>query len=117
MLRLATDEDFNGRIVRGLRRTQPDLDIVRVQEVGLSGVPDPGVLEWAASENRLVLTHDASTMTKYAYERAANNQPMPGIIEAGQDIPIGRVIEDVLLLANCSLEGEWEGQVIYLPLK
>jgi hypothetical protein len=42
---------------------------------------------------------------------------MPGIIEAGQDLPIGRVIDDVLLLANCSFEGEWEGQVIYLPLK
>src|SRR5574341_793925 len=112
MLRLATDEDFNGRIVRGLRRTQPDLDIVRVHEAGLSGVPDPGVLEWAASESRLVLTHDASTMTKYAYDRVTNNQPMPGIIEAGQDIPIGRVIDDVLLLVNCSFEGEWEGQVI-----
>jgi len=117
MLRLASDEDFNGRIVRGLRLRQPDLDIVRVQEAGLSGAPDPGVLEWAAIENRLMLTHDASTMTKYAYQRAANNQPMPGIIEAGQDVPIGRAIEDILILANCSFDGEWEGQVIHLPLK
>ncbi len=117
MLRLASDEDFNHRMVRGLRRKQPDLDIVRVQEAGLSGTPDPGVLEWAASENRLVLTHDASTMTKYAYERTANNQPMPGIIEVGRDIPIGHAIEDTLILVVCSFEGEWEGQVIYLPLK
>ena len=30
MLRLAIDEDFNNRIVRGLMRRQPDLDILRV---------------------------------------------------------------------------------------
>jgi predicted nuclease of predicted toxin-antitoxin system len=117
MLRLLSDEDFNGRIVRGLRLRQSDLDIVRVQEVGLSGAPDPIVLEWAATEGRLVLTHDVSTMTKHAYARVSNNQPMPGIIEADQDIPIGQVIDDVLLLVNCSFEEEWEGQVIHLPLR
>lgn len=37
MLRLATDEDFNNRIVRGLLRRQPDLDILRVQGAGLAG--------------------------------------------------------------------------------
>lgn len=26
-------------------------------------------------------------------------------------------IEDIILLVQCSLEGEWEGQVNYLPLK
>ena len=26
-------------------------------------------------------------------------------------------IEDVLLLAECSVGGEWEGQVHYLPLR
>ena len=37
MLRLAADENFNGNIVRGLLRRNPKLDIVRVQDVGLSG--------------------------------------------------------------------------------
>lgn len=117
MLRILADEDFNHRIVRGLRRKQRDLDIVRVQEIGMSGTLDPDLLEWAAGENRLVLTHDASTMTKYAYDRVVRGQAMPGIIEASQDIAFARAIEDVLLLANCSFDGEWEGQVVYLPLK
>lgn len=37
MLRLLADENFNNNIVRGLLRRKPDLDIVRVQDVGLSG--------------------------------------------------------------------------------
>lgn len=41
MLRFAADENFNADIVRGLRRRLPELDIVRVQDVGLSGADDP----------------------------------------------------------------------------
>jgi hypothetical protein len=33
------------------------------------------------------------------------------------NVPIGVAIEDTLLLAECSLDGEWEGQVRYLPLR
>ena len=44
MLRLATDEDFNNRILRGLLRRQPDLDILRVQDPGLAGRDDEAVL-------------------------------------------------------------------------
>jgi len=116
MLRLAADENLNNSIVRGLLRRQPELDIVRIQDVGLSGADDPTVLEWAAKEGRVLLTHDVSTITKYAYERVRAGQPMPGVFEVGRDVPIGRAIEDILLLAEYSLDNEWEGQVRYLPL-
>jgi hypothetical protein len=116
MLRLAADENLNNSIVRGLLRRQPELDIVRIQDVGLSGADDPTVLEWAAQEGRVLLTHDVSTITKYAYERVRAGQPMPGVFEVGRDVPIGRAIEDILLLAEYSFDNEWEGQVRYLPL-
>ena len=45
MLRLAADENFNSDIVRGLVRRKPDLDIVRVQDAGLSGAVDTAVLD------------------------------------------------------------------------
>ena len=115
-LRLAADENFNNDIVRGLLRRRPELDLVRVQDVGLSGADDPTVLEWAAQEGRALLTHDVSTITRYAYERVRAGKPMPGVFEVGRAVPIGRAIEDILLLAEYSLDGEWEGQVRYLPL-
>jgi Domain of unknown function (DUF5615) len=46
VLRLLADENFNGDIVRALLMRQPDLDIVRVQDVGLAGEDDPQVLTW-----------------------------------------------------------------------
>ena len=117
MLRLATDENFNNDIVRGLFRRQPELDLVRIQDVGLSGADDPTVLAWEAQEGRVLLTHDVQTITAFAYARVHNRQAMPGVIEIGRIIPIGVVIDDLLLLAECSLDGEWEGQIRYLPLR
>lgn len=115
-LRFLIDEDFDNDIARGVLRRLPDLDIVRVQDVGLSGQPDSVVLEWAAQEGRILLTHDVSTMKSYAFARVAEGLPMPGVFVASQSLPVGEAIEATLLLAECSLDGEWEGQVRHLPL-
>ena len=117
MLRLLTDENFDGRILSGRLQRKPDLDAARVQDVGLSGADDPTVLEWAATEGRVVLTHDVSTMTRYAYERASLGHSMPGVFEVARTVPIGTAIDEILLLSECSADGEWEGQVLYLPLR
>lgn len=116
MLRLAIDEDFNNRILRGLIRRQPELDIVRVQDAGLSAGTDAEVLAWAAMENRVLLTHDVTTMKQPAVDRLAAGLPMPGVFEVSQQIPIGQAIEEILLIATHSLEDEWEGQIRFLPL-
>jgi predicted nuclease of predicted toxin-antitoxin system len=58
MVRLLSDENFNGDIVRGLLLRRPDLDLRRVQDAGLEAADDPTILEWAAANNRIVLTHD-----------------------------------------------------------
>lgn len=84
--------------------------------MGVSGTDDPTRLEWAAQQGRVLLTHDVSTITRFAYERVREGKPMPGVFELRRGIPIGRAIEDIILLVECSLEGEWEGQVRYLPL-
>lgn len=108
--------NFNNDIVRGLLRRNPELDIVRVQDVGLRGEEDAVILEWAAKEGRVVLTHDAATMAYFAYERVKAGLSMPGVIEVADDLPLGQVIDDILLMAENSERNEWEGRVIYLPL-
>jgi predicted nuclease of predicted toxin-antitoxin system len=117
MLLFVADENFNNDVLRGLLRRDPSLDIVRIQDVGLTHAPDPVVLEWAAQENRVLLTHDRNTITKFAYQRVVEGKPMPGIVEVDRSVPLLVAIEDILLLAVASSQGEWEGQIIYLPLR
>ncbi len=117
MLRLATDEDFNNRIVRGLLRRQPDLDILRVQDAGLAGKKDDEVLAWASTERRILLTHDVTTMKQAAYDRIAAGLPMPGVFELSQNVPIGTAVDEILLIALCSDQDDWQGQIRFLPLQ
>jgi hypothetical protein len=117
MLSFLADENFNNQIIRGILRQNSRVDIVRVQDVGLSEADDPTVLEWAAKQGRVVLTHDVTTMTRFAYERIQAGLLMPGVFEVSRRVPIGLAIEEILLIEECSLEGEWEGQVRFLPLR
>jgi hypothetical protein len=50
------------------------------------------------------------------YERVGAHKPMPGVFEVSRAVPVSTAIEGVLLITECSLEGEWEGDVRYLPL-
>jgi hypothetical protein len=116
MLRLLADENFNGDIVRGLLLRQPDLDIVRVQDVGLAGTADPDILTWAAENNRIVLTHDRATMADYAYERVAAGEQMAGVFILNDRFPVGKALEEILLLVACSEQAEWNGRAVHVPL-
>jgi hypothetical protein len=117
MIGLALDENFNNDILRGLLRRNPRLDLVRVQDAGLSGRDDEVVLEWAAQQGRVLISEDVSTITAHAYARVAAGRRMPGVFEVPCTLSISAAIQDLLLIAECSLPGEWEGQVRYLPLR
>ena len=90
MLRFVADENFNGAIVRGLRRRRPALDLVRLQDVGLSGINDPDLLAWAAREQRVILTHDVATLREYAENRVRAGLPMPGVFEVSEHLSSAR---------------------------
>lgn len=116
-MRWLADENFNNDILRALRRRSADIDIIRAQDAGLTGADDALLLAWAAEHERVLLTHDVSTVTAYAYLRLMNGDRMPGVFEVSRAVPVRTVIEDILLLTECSRAGEWEGQIRYLPLR
>ena len=64
----------------------------------------------------------SSSLTTFQHWRSTRwlelpaGQPMPRVLEVSSVAPIGQAIDDLILLAECSFEGEWEGQVRFLPL-
>lgn len=116
MLRFLADENFDNRILRGLRRENAIADIVRAQDTEIYQANDPTVLEWAAKEGRIVLTRDLRTMPHFAYERVREGKPMPGVIGIQSDAPIGTILEDLLILIGATEPESLEGQVVYIPL-
>ncbi len=118
MLRLASDADVHGGILRGLRRRLPAIDLVRVQDALPEGTPDHEVLAWAAAENRVLITNDRNTMVSVAKQRVAAGQPMPGLIATTNEQSIGSAIDDILLLAEYMSEDEIRAMlVVFLPYR
>jgi Domain of unknown function (DUF5615) len=115
MLRLLSDEDVHDDIIRGLCRREPTLDIVRAMDVGLDHTPDPIILAWAASHQRVLITGDLNTMVGFAWARVLSAQPMPGVLALLENIGIGRVIDDILLVALCYAPEEIKDQVLFIP--
>lgn len=116
MLKLVSDENFNGDILRGLYRRRSDLDVVRVQDVGLDAASDPDILEWAAGEGRILLTHDRDTLPNFAHDRVRAGKPMPGVFLVSDLMPLGQAIDEILLAVECLPPEECKNSVRFFPL-
>ena len=116
MLKLVSDENFDGDILRGLYRRCPELDVVRVQDIGLDATPDPDILAWAAVEGRILLTHDRDTMTDFAYNRVRAGQVMPGVFLVSGAMALGQAIDEILLATECLTAEECSNFVRFFPL-
>jgi predicted nuclease of predicted toxin-antitoxin system len=117
MLRLLTDEDVHGDIIDGLKRCRPTIDVVRVQDVGLRQQPDPVVLDWAAANNRVVVSVDKKTLTVDAWQRVAQGLPMPGVAILRLVLSIGQAIDELELIAVVAEPDDFRDRVIFLPMQ
>ena len=113
--RFQADADFNHKIVIGLRRREPAIDILNAHEGGVIGVSDPEVLTMAAESGRILLSHDRKTMPSY-FARFKRARSSPGIIIVSQDLDIGVAIEDLLLVWATTAADEWADRIGFIPI-
>ena len=99
-MRLLSNENFNGNILRGLFLRQLNLDLLRVQDVDLQEADDLTILEWAAINNRILLTHDRATMPDFAYDRLLRSQDMAGMFVVRDRMSFRQAINELLLLVD-----------------
>jgi len=116
-VRFLADEDLDSDIVSGLLSCEPSVDILDIKNAGLRGSKYPVLLELAAEQDRILITHDRRTMTRYFYERMAAAQSSPGVFIVPQSGAIGDIIECLLLVWTASKPEEWRNQIVYLPFR
>lgn len=117
VLKYLSDENFHNHVIRGFRRQFPKLDLVRAVEVGLEGATDPAVLEWAAQNDRILITHDVRTIRAFVEDRLAKGLAMPGVIFVPQPFSRSQVIEDLGMIAECYEADELALSWLHLPLR
>ena len=111
-----TAQNLDQRILRGLQLRVPGLMYAVVQETGLAEASDPALLEWAAQNQYVLVTHDRGTMLNAAHQRMRSEQRIAGLVIVKKELPLARAIEDLVLLLECSGERDTENQVVFIPL-
>ena len=114
-VRFQADADFNQDIVQAVRRRVPAVDFQTAHEAGLAGLDDEVVLEKAAQEGRVVVSHDRRTMPFHFASFIATSMST-GVIIVPQNLPIRQVVEDLILIWEASEAEEWVNQIDSLPL-
>lgn len=115
-LRFVADENLDERLVLAVLRRFHRWNFVRVRDVGLGGCADRDLLQWAARQRRIVVTHDARTMPAAAYARVSAHLPMPGVLIIPTDATARKVIDDLVLVAEAGRPADFRGRVVFLPL-
>lgn len=117
-LRFLADEDVDADILEGLRSREPAIDILDVKTAGLRGTTDPALLELAAAQGRILITHDRRTMTRHFRKRVDAGKHVPGLFILPQrQSAIGEIFESLLLVWTASQAEEWRNQIAFLPFK
>jgi predicted nuclease of predicted toxin-antitoxin system len=110
------DADLPAALYRGLKRRSRDLDAIRIHHVGLSSADDPSVLSFAADSDRILVSRDKATMRGFAATRVQAGEKMPGLLLVRprfctrQGGGLRLVIDELLLIAECSDAEEWNNQ-------
>ena len=116
MLRFVLDEHVPSAVLDAAVALEPTIDIVRVQDVGLRTRPDPVVIAWATRNGRLIVTNDFETMIGDAYQQLADGTSFPGLVAYTNRSSIGKLAEDIVMVAVMHTPEQAENQVFYSPL-
>ncbi|HZF38009.1 MAG TPA: DUF5615 family PIN-like protein [Blastocatellia bacterium] len=108
------DYDFNQRIVEAILYHYPTVDFQTAHKAGLEGVPDEQVLETAAREGRILVSHDFSSMPMH-FVNFISSHYSPGVLLIPQSLSINRAVEELVTIWGASDAEEWINTITWLP--
>lgn len=114
-VRFQADADLNHIIVKATLRREPAIDFQTAHAARLTGVGDQQVLALAASEGRILVTHDRRTMPSHFVAFAAH-QTSPGVLIVSRKMPVAQVAEELLLIWTATDAEAWIKRIYSLPL-
>lgn len=115
-VKFQADADPDGRVLRGLRRAAPEIDIRSAADARLAALNDIQVLQLAAAEGRVLVTQDRRTMPGHFQRFVRSGANSPGVVLLREGISIATAIEQLLVLWAASEADEWSNRLLWIPL-
>lgn len=114
-VRFQADADLSQILLKATIRREPSIDFQTAHAAGLVALADNQVLARAASEGRVLVTHDRKTMPRHFAEFIAK-EASAGVIVVPQKLAVNAAVEDLILIWGASESDEWTNRIQSLPL-
>ncbi len=117
-VRYLLDENLSQEWRSQLLRYQPDLMVWLIGDplAPVQGTLDPEILVWCEAHHFLLVTNNRRSMPRHLADHLTENRSIPGILALRKNASMGRVIEDLLLIAEVGTGEEFSNRIRYLPL-
>ena len=117
-LKYLLDENVDKVYQRQFLRRNPNLIMWVVGDPGTPprGTLDPEILCWCEDHNFLLVTNNRTSMPVHLAEHIAQSRHTPGILVLSDKLTIGQTIDELTLIAEGSFDGEYQDQIVHLPL-
>jgi hypothetical protein len=112
------DEHIDPRLRRSLKRLLPTLVVWCVGDVGAPslGTLDPAILIWCEEHDFVLVTSNRRSMPVHLAEHLQERRHIPGILVIAPSMGLGDTAQELALIAQLALDGEFQDQIRYLPL-
>jgi len=116
-IRFQADNDLKRIIVDATLRREPRIDFQTAQAARFDALDDQAVLRLAASQSRILVSHDKRTMPRALDSFIASGGTSPGVLLViPQSAPIRDVVEALILIWADERADDWRNLIAKIPL-
>ena len=118
MRRFLIDENISPQYRTQLLNHEPSLTVLVIgdEDAPPKSTPDPEILEWCEQHQFTLITNNRESMPQHLSDHLSAGHHVPGIFTINLEVPMGKIIEELLLIAGASDEDEYIDRITYIPL-
>jgi Domain of unknown function (DUF5615) len=117
-MRYLLDEHIAPVYRQQLLRAAPDLEVWIIGDPGAParGTLDPDILDWCEAHHFILVTNNRKSMPRHLADHLTLGRHIPGILVINLTLPIGELLDELVLIAGASDEHEYRDLILYLPM-
>ena len=118
MRRFLIDENISPKYRTQLLYHDPSLTVLVIgdENAPARGTPDPEILVWCEQHQFNLITNTRESMPQPLSDHRKKGRHVPAIFTINLAMPMGKTIEELLLIAGASDKDEYIDEIKYLPL-
>jgi hypothetical protein len=112
------DEHISLALRTQILRRYPKLQVWAINDpyAPAKGTKDPDILKWCEENGFILVTNNRKSMPVHLADHLARGGHIPGILIINDDLSMGEIIEELIIIAEASLTDEYQDQICFMPL-